>query len=415
MSDILYDSEEGWVVAPWKYDVGNGTTWRLSDYQVVAPYGSKIPISKPVTQLSTEQATVKSTGAECSEPNSKKRKRSIKKVKIEDPPEVLEYLSWLETAVSKIIGDSKVFGKNLDEPSFPTEDDAFGKKASDSPDGVEEVDFVKWRELCDLVPRNLDEIIPTITLVEDVDAKADISPVFQGLISNEAATTYNLDILGQTFLIPPYSRFLISDLSNTRQLLYEKETQYDLVLLDPPWPNKSVRRGSRYQEMDIYDLFKLPVKSLIGPGSLVAVWVTNKSRYQHFVKQKLFPGWGLQLVAEWTWVKVTTRGQLVLDLRSQHRKPFEILYIGRVEGKPDMKELPAKRIICSVPSLHHSRKPLLDTILQPYLPPTNPKKLEMFARNLMPGWTSWGNEVLKFNHAKYLHEHSGSPSPLAYT
>lgn len=28
--------------------------------------------------------------------------------------------------------------------------------------------------------------------------------------------------------------------------------------------------------------------------------------------------------------------------------------------------------------------------------------LELFARNLQPGWTSWGNEVLKFQHMDYF-------------
>lgn len=32
-------------------------------------------------------------------------------------------------------------------------------------------------------------------------------------------------------------------------------------------------------------------------------------------------------------------------------------------------------------------------ILAQYLP-ENPHCLELFARNLLPGWTSWGNEVL---------------------
>ena len=36
-------------------------------------------------------------------------------------------------------------------------------------------------------------------------------------------------------------------------------------------------------------------------------------------------------------------------------------------------------------------------IIKPYLS-TNPKCLEIFARYLLPGWTSWGLEVLKFQH-----------------
>lgn len=33
---------------------------------------------------------------------------------------------------------------------------------------------------------------------------------------------------------------------------------------------------------------------------------------------------------------------------------------------------------------------------------SNGLKLECFARNLYPDWTSWGNETLKFNDFDYL-------------
>lgn len=43
-------------------------------------------------------------------------------------------------------------------------------------------------------------------------------------------------------------------------------------------------------------------------------------------------------------------------------------------------------------------------ILVPYLPPT-PKCLELFARYLLPDWTSYGLEALKFQH-QFLYENS---------
>lgn len=36
-------------------------------------------------------------------------------------------------------------------------------------------------------------------------------------------------------------------------------------------------------------------------------------------------------------------------------------------------------------------------IIKEYLP-DEPKCLEIFARYLLPGWTSWGLEILKFQH-----------------
>lgn len=40
-------------------------------------------------------------------------------------------------------------------------------------------------------------------------------------------------------------------------------------------------------------------------------------------------------------------------------------------------------------------------VLKPYIA-AEAKRLELFARSLQPGWTSWGNEVLKFQHTSYF-------------
>lgn len=45
--------------------------------------------------------------------------------------------------------------------------------------------------------------------------------------------------------------------------------------------------------------------------------------------------------------------------------------------------------------------PVHADVLRPYIG-AEAKCLELFARNLQPGWTSWGNEVLKFQHASYF-------------
>jgi hypothetical protein len=47
---------------------------------------------------------------------------------------------------------------------------------------------------------------------------------------------------------------------------------------------------------------------------------------------------------------------------------------------------------------------LILEILIPYLPST-PKCLELFARYLLPNWTSYGLEALKFQH-QFLYENS---------
>lgn len=63
--------------------------------------------------------------------------------------------------------------------------------------------------------------------------------------------------------------------------LYDEEN-IDLVIMDPPWPNKSTTssRSDEYAAIDIYDIFKIDLPSILlrSPSALVAVWVTNKPK-----------------------------------------------------------------------------------------------------------------------------------------
>lgn len=92
--------------------------------------------------------------------------------------------------------------------------------------------------------------------------------------------------------------------------------------------------------MSLWQIKALPVPQLLAPGALVGIWVTNKQKYLRFTKSELFPHWSVELVAEWYWVKVTRRGELVTDLDSPHKKPYEPLLIGRFkpEGDHGLKE-----------------------------------------------------------------------------
>ena len=59
----------------------------------------------------------------------------------------------------------------------------------------------------------------------------------------------------------------------------------------------------------------------------------------------------------------------------------------------------------SVPSAIHSHKPPLDEILSDLgLLKNRGKRLELFARYLMPNWTSFGNQVLKLQQRQYFIE-----------
>jgi N6-adenosine-specific RNA methylase IME4 len=107
----------------------------------------------------------------------------------------------------------------------------------------------------------------------------------------------------------------------------------------------------------------------------------------------LFEGWGVHLVEEWIWLKVTSAGEPISELGSMWRKPYEILLVGRRGAFPDGDV--KRRVLVGVPDLH-SRKPNLKSIFEQVMKKEKYEALEIFARNLTSGWWAWGNEVLKF-------------------
>lgn len=107
---------------------------------------------------------------------------------------------------------------------------------------------------------------------------------------------------------------------------------YDTVVLDPPWRNKSARRGSKYQtgfsNAELLAL-KSSLSAIMNPrGCLLAVWVTNNNTY-NFVKDTLLPHWGVQFVAVWWWLKVTKSGKALHEGGHKHgKKTYERVVVG---------------------------------------------------------------------------------------
>lgn len=204
-------------------------------------------------------------------------------------------------------------------------------------------------------------------------------------------------------LIPEGAIYLQGTISSERSRFLMEAPMFDLIIMDPPWPNRSVRRkkGSYHtaynlNEMRSATLSLIPVVSHLSPEGLVAVWITNKASVLELLTSPrgLFAEWGLELVGEWTWLKVTTAGKPAVEVTSAWRKPWERILIAQKRGAERTKLPSPGRVIVSVPDLH-SRKPNLRPLFAEILPPGY-RGLEVFARNLTAGWWSWGDEVLKF-------------------
>ncbi|KAG0651240.1 Methyltransferase 4 [Hyphodiscus hymeniophilus] len=207
---------------------------------------------------------------------------------------------------------------------------------------------------------------------------------------------------GAKGFIPPNSTSIGGDISATLSLFVENAPKFDIILLDPPWPNRSARRKNSYSisygNSDIRTLLSsIPLYEHLADDGYVAVWITNKPSIREMVVGEggLFEEWGVQLTEEWIWLKVTSNGEPIFPLDSTWRKAYEVLLVGRRGGGHAKK-----RVILAVPDLH-SRKPNLKSLLEKMAGVEYSSCLEIFARSLTAGCWSWGNEVLKFQNAEH--------------
>ncbi|OBT62814.1 hypothetical protein VE03_07682 [Pseudogymnoascus sp. 23342-1-I1] len=252
-------------------------------------------------------------------------------------------------------------------------------------------------------------------------------------------------------IIPIDSTYIHGEIVSTIPIFIQNAPQFPLIILDPPWPNRSARRAGCYQTSyglsEISTLLsRIPIESKLEKNGLVGVWVTNKESFRDLLLGKdgdggLFGEWGVELVEEWVWLKVTANGEPMSPIGGTWRKPFEILLVGRkfsseemnmdpceVDAKTELDEVsderkggedvrtseeqpiiiptPVKRrVIIAVPDMH-SRKPNLMAVFAPMLPrsPIPPRSLEIFARNLTAYSWAWGDEVLKFQRVEHWTE-----------
>ena len=299
---------------------------------------------------------------------------------------------------------------------------------------------------------------PPLILSANENYISSVASLGNAIVFNPHDTVVKLYAGGHCFLIPPRCTFLLSSIDegmqNFNQCLATSSGlagpgcpginagEFDFILLDPPWSNRSVRHAKVYpsyserqQEDHPYHKALHIIKQHLSQSGLTAVWITNKSAIRKLVLESMHR-LDLELFEELIWLKATIHGEPVTPLDGLWRKPYEILLLfrrgnvwcksstdassalrdevayvpnisqtQRAEEEEDeagnlLLEYPdvRRRVVIAVPDVH-SRKPCLKEPLAPLLP-EGYRALEIFARNLTTGWWSWGDEVLKFNEVR---------------
>ena len=230
----------------------------------------------------------------------------------------------------------------------------------------------------------------------------------------EGCNKERFTVLQEQILLPPGTSFLQGDAMTCLKSIVNQSQLFDVILLDPPWENKHVKRELKrnrgYEMLENQDIGNLLIPEILSEQGLVLVWCPPSQRHQNAVSEWMTK-WGCCHIEKVLWLKVTKSGEPVVDLAKRHKQTFEVLFVG---SKVDLRAARGSnstgsmipKVICSVPSAVQSHKPpLSDFLLNAFgIKVANTRNLEIFGRYLLPHWTTVGNQCIKFQELKYFYQ-----------
>lgn len=195
--------------------------------------------------------------------------------------------------------------------------------------------------------------------------------------------------------------------------------RFPIIYADPPWKyGDTIGNGKRgaehkYGVMSLRDMLLLPVKKLASKDAVCLMWVTFPMLHEGIA---LMSGWGFEYkTVAFNWVKLNSKpldkrgllraqknGQAVHECDGEFYTSFmgmgrhtrgngEIVLLG-IKGKGVERKNNGVRQEIIAPRREHSRKPAeaRDRIVQLY---GDRKRIELFARERVDGWHSWGDQL----------------------
>jgi N6-adenosine-specific RNA methylase IME4 len=194
-------------------------------------------------------------------------------------------------------------------------------------------------------------------------------------------------------------------------LALERCGAYGALLCDPPWhwqarSPKGDGRAPPYQRMSFEQIVLLPVGKIAAPDSALFLWAMDSMLRESLA---VISAWGfVYKTVAFTWVKTGKNGGHPIGCGYWTRANPEMCLLA-TRGHP-------KRLARNVPQLiiaprrEHSRKP--DEVRASIERLVDGPYVELFARERVPGWDAWGNELGLFNASPFS---SATPTASATT
>ena len=172
--------------------------------------------------------------------------------------------------------------------------------------------------------------------------------------------------------------------------------RYDIIYADPAWHyNFKNRKGLSdeakarlYETMSPASIRALPVGSISSDNSVLFLWTLDSEIPQAL---GVMEAWGFEYkTVAFTWVKTTVNGLYHFGGGNWTRSNPESCLLGTM-GHPHRVSASVRQLVVA-PVQEHSRKPdeVRDRIVELM---GNLPRVELFARQKVDGWDSWGDEI----------------------
>jgi N6-adenosine-specific RNA methylase IME4 len=173
--------------------------------------------------------------------------------------------------------------------------------------------------------------------------------------------------------------------------------RYGVILCDPPWrfANYSAKGEkknpvSHYTCMSLAEIKALPVSQLARPDCALIMWATSPLLPEAIDTMK---AWGFAFKSAGAWAKQSSTGEKwAFGTGYCYRSAAEFWLLGTL-GHPKQRVRNVRNLIVA-PVREHSRKP--EQMYEDIEALWDGPFCELFGRCTRPGWTTWGNEIEKF-------------------
>jgi site-specific DNA-methyltransferase (adenine-specific) len=172
--------------------------------------------------------------------------------------------------------------------------------------------------------------------------------------------------------------------------------KYNIIYADPPWKYYNFENsgtgewvGDIYPLMKTEDICSLPIKYIASENCVLFIWCTPPCFPEVF---KVIKAWGFQYKTKaFCWVKMNKTGFGVFTGQGYWTRSNTEDCLLAVRGHPQRISKSMSQVLLS-PIQEHSHKPAIirEKIIELMgdLP-----RIELFARQKVKGWNSWGNEI----------------------